>query len=151
MEHLSSKTVKALKEYAEEQGIDLGKARTKTQILSVLLGGESKISLEPVEEQIVVASDEPVKRNPVSVSRSNEEGVVVSRAADRPVKKTTKTLKEEDTKVALHSEKNLHWLGVGHIKPGYNIVTEEAAKMWLTRRGVREANPEEVAAYYGKS
>jgi hypothetical protein len=150
MDNLSSKTVKELKEYAIEQDIDLGKAKTKTQILSILLGGESNISAEPFEEQTVIKADEPIKRVPASSSGSNDNGVVVSRAAGRSVKKTTETTKEEVLKVALFSEKNLHWLGVGNVRPGYNIVTEEAAKLWLTRRGVREATPEEVATYYGK-
>ena len=150
MEHLSSKTVKELKEYAAENGIDLGKARTKTQILSTLLGGESNLSA-PVEEQTVIKADEPVKRTPTSSSASNDSGVVVSRSAEKPVKKTTETLKEEAEKVALFSEKNLHWLGVGNIKKGYNVVKEEAAKLWLQRKGVREATPEEVATYYGKN
>jgi hypothetical protein len=149
MEHLSSKTVKELKEYAVENNIDLGKSRTKTQILSILLGGESTISA-PVEEQVVIKADEPVKRQPVSASGANKDGVVVSRGADRP-KKTTETIKVEVEKIALFSEKNLHWQGVGKITKGYNIVTEEAAKLWLQRRGIREATPEEVATYYGKA
>jgi hypothetical protein len=151
MEHLSSKTVKELKEYAVENNVDLGKARTKTQILSILLGGEASISTDPVEEQTVIKSNEPVKRIPTSSSASNEDGVVVSRGASRPKKEGIEIQKEEVVKVALFSEKNLHWLGVGNIRPGYNIVTEEASKLWLTRRGVREATPQEVATYYGKS
>jgi hypothetical protein len=149
MENLSSKTVKDLKEYALEKNIDLGKAKTKTQILSILLGGDSKIS-SPVEEQTIIKSNDPVKRKPKSSSESNEGGVVVSNRANT-VKKTTETQKEEESKTALFSEKNMHWLGVGNVKKGYNIVTEEAAKMWLQRRGIREATPQEVATYYGKA
>ena len=88
---------------------------------------------------------------PTSSSESNDSGVVISRGANRQKKEVTETPKVEVEKVALFSEKNLHWLGVGNIRPGYNIVTEEASKLWLTRRGVREATPEEVATYYGKS
>jgi hypothetical protein len=150
MDNLSSKTVKQLKEYAEENNIDLDKAKTKTQILSILLGTEPIVSA-PVEEQTVITSEGPVKRTPMSSSGANDEGTVISRPAERSVKKTTKTLKEEDTKVALFSEKNMHWLGVGNVKKGYNIVTKEAAKMWLQKKGVREASSEEVATYYGKS
>jgi hypothetical protein len=150
MEHLSSKTVKELKEYALDNNIDLGKARTKTQILSIILGGVANISTEPVEEQTVIKANEPVKRIPKSSSASNDGGVVVSRRAEKTVKKTTETQKQEDIQVALFSEKNLHWLGVGNVKKGYNIVKEEAAKLWLQRQGIREATPEEVATYYGK-
>lgn len=151
MENLSSKTVKELKEYAVENNIDLGSARTKTQILSILLGGEASISADPVEEQTVIKGVEPEKRVPTSSSESNDSGVVISRGANRQKKEVTETPKAEAEKVALFSEKNLHWLGVGNIRPGYNIVTEEASRLWLTRRGVREATPEEVATYYGKS
>jgi hypothetical protein len=53
-------------------------------------------------------------------------------------------------KIALYSSKNLHWLKVGQLKPGYNIVTKEASEKWLTRKQVRLATPEELASYYGK-
>jgi hypothetical protein len=53
-------------------------------------------------------------------------------------------------KVAIYSSKNLHWLKVGQLKPGYNIVTKEASEKWLTRKQVRLATPEELASYYGK-
>jgi hypothetical protein len=147
---LSSKTIKELKEYALDNDIDLGKARTKTQILSILLGGDAKISA-PVEEQVIIKADDPVKRKPVSASQSNDNGVVVSRGAEKSKKAVTETQKEEVIKVALFSEKNLHWLGVGNVKKGYNIVTEEASTLWLQRKGIRKASPEEVATYYGKS
>jgi hypothetical protein len=41
------------------------------------------------------------------------------------------------------------WSVVGRINKGYNIVTKEAAEKWLSRKGVREATPEEVATHYG--
>jgi len=44
MEHLSSKTAKELREYAEENGIDLGDAKTKTKILSKIMDIEAGIS-----------------------------------------------------------------------------------------------------------
>ena len=53
-------------------------------------------------------------------------------------------------KIAIYSSKNLHWLKVGQLKPGYNIVTKEASEKWLTRKQVRIATPEELASYYGK-
>jgi ribosomal protein S16 len=53
-------------------------------------------------------------------------------------------------KVAIYSSKNLHWLKVGQLTPGYNIVTKEASEKWLTRKQVRLATPEELASYYGK-
>jgi len=53
-------------------------------------------------------------------------------------------------KVALYSDRNIYWDGVGEVKVGYNIVSKEASEKWLTHRLVRIASPEEVAAYYGK-
>jgi len=51
-------------------------------------------------------------------------------------------------KTALWSNKNIRWTGVGALTKGYNIVSEEASKKWLTRQGVRNATPEEVATYF---
>ena len=53
-------------------------------------------------------------------------------------------------KVAIHSSKSMHWVRVGQITPGYNIVTKEESEKWLTRKQVRLATPEELANYYGK-
>jgi hypothetical protein len=44
----------------------------------------------------------------------------------------------------------MHWVKVGQLTPGYNIVTKEASEKWLTRKQVRIATPEELANYYGK-
>jgi hypothetical protein len=52
--------------------------------------------------------------------------------------------------MALYSERNLHWNGVGALEKGYNIVTKEESVKWLTHKAVREASPKEVARHYGK-
>ena len=54
-------------------------------------------------------------------------------------------------KVALYSDHNKHTTDkqLGSLKVGYNIVTKEAADWWLTRKGVREATPNEIARHYG--
>ena len=71
--------------------------------------------------------------------------------------KETKQAKEEKVeleiptdKMALYSERNLHWNGVGALVKGYNIVTKEDSVKWLTHKAVREASPKEVARHYGK-
>ena len=67
------------------------------------------------------------------------------------VKKTPKTKKvNKDEKVAVYSERNLSWNGVGTLEVGYNIVTKEASEKWVTHKAVRPATPEEVARFYGK-
>lgn len=53
-------------------------------------------------------------------------------------------------KVAVFSEKNLYWNGVGQLQRGYNIITKEVSEKWLSHKAVRSASPEEVAKHYGK-
>ena len=57
---------------------------------------------------------------------------------------------DPNDKVAIYSPKNIFWNGVGTLSVGYNIVSREASEMWLTRKGIREATPQEVAKHYGK-
>lgn len=152
MSDFSKMTVAQLKDYAVENNIDLGSAKTKTAILSVLTDIESSISLAEEPAENVIGSDKIVKerRTPVSNTKANEEGIMTVGSADTFKNKEFK--KEESTpegKVAVYSEKNMNWVGVGSIKKGYNVVTREAADKWLTRKGIREASAEEVASHYG--
>lgn len=148
----STMTVAKLKDYAEENGIDLGSAKTKTAILSVITQTSSSISAAEDVPQNVIGSTTIVKekRVPVSNARSNEQGVLTVGSADnfknKEFKKETKT---PEDKVAIYSEKNMRWQGIGDISKGYNIVTKEAAQKWLTRKGIREATAQEVATHYG--
>jgi hypothetical protein len=153
MEDLSSKTVAELKQYAQDNGIDLGDAKTKTKIISAIVGVQSSISAPEVEPTAIIAPV-PQKGPRLSNSSSNEDGVIVVRSAEKnypPVKAEKKSPEINNEKVAVYTSKNLHWQGVGKLKPGYNIITKEAADKWLNRKDVREASPEEVATYYGKS
>ena len=61
-----------------------------------------------------------------------------------------KVEKSVDKKVALFSERNIFWNGVGEVVKGYNIVTKEVSAKWLTHDKVRIATPQEVAKHYGK-
>lgn len=82
-----------------------------------------------------------------------EDGAIGSHAADAALRKkpvVEKVKKEEQEKIALWSDKNIRWSSVGTLEKGYNIVTKEAAEKWLTRGGIREATPKEIATYYGK-
>jgi len=63
------------------------------------------------------------------------------------IPKIEKTTQE---KVAIFSERNVFWNGVGEIIKGYNIVTKEVSEKWLTHKSVRIATPQEVAKHYGK-
>jgi hypothetical protein len=56
-----------------------------------------------------------------------------------------------DNKVALYSPKNIYVYGLGKVNKGYTIVSKEVAEKWIAKTSlVKIAQPEEVAAYYGK-
>ena len=68
-------------------------------------------------------------------------------------KDTEKIVVEKSTpkeKVAIYSQRNLTWTGVGALNKGYNIVTKDDCDKWLTHKAVRTASPEEVKRAYGK-
>lgn len=104
--------------------------------------------------QTVITGPKKVKAPRKSNTRANTEGVVSSNAADYALSKKEelqeKKAEKEKEKVALWSASNVRWTGVGSLSKGYNIINKEAAEKWLTRNGVREATPEEVATHYGK-
>jgi hypothetical protein len=83
----------------------------------------------------------------------NADAVIASNAADAVFAKedASKAKKEQSRKstVALYSEKNVVWPEVGEVKRGYNIVSESEASKWLTKKYIRAATPEEVAAEFG--
>lgn len=153
MEHLSSKTARELREYAEENGIDLGDAKTKTKILSRIMDIQSGISKAEEYSETVIQAPSQTRVSPRSNAHANDDGVISVHSAEKnypPVKAEKKNPEVSDTQVAVHSTKNLHWQGVGKLKPGYNILSREVADKWLSNRHVREATAEEVATYYGK-
>ena len=151
MSDLENMTVIQLKAYAEENGIDLKNAKTKTNILAELSNIRANISFVE-EDPSVIGSSTIVKekRTPKSVTKSDEVGVVTTTSADNFKNKVFEKAKNTDgLKVAIYSEKNMHWDSVGRISKGYNIVSEEASEKWLSRKSVRKATPQEVATYYG--
>jgi len=138
-------TIAQLKEYAAENNIDLGKLKTKSEIVSSLSSKE-----ELSENNLVLSTTVKDKgHEPKSATKSNSGGVVTTATADNFTNKEFKKEEPKGDKLAIFSEKNVAWSSVGRISKGYNIVTKEAAKMWLTRKGIREASPSEVASHYG--
>lgn len=76
-----------------------------------------------------------------------EEPVVEEKPA--PKKKSSKKVADVgDDQVALWSDANLHHLNWGTLNKGPNIVSKEVADKWISHRMVRNATPEEVAAFY---
>lgn len=104
------------------------------------------------DDQEVIVGPTKGKSPRTSNSFMNDENVLSSKAADSALKRKVNTEKPKDDseKIALWSNKNIRWTGVGTLTKGYNIVTKEAADQWLAKEGIREATPEEVASYYGK-
>jgi len=87
------------------------------------------------------------KKNKTASLGSSEENVIGT--PPRKTQKAVEPVKEKTDTVAIHSEKNVVWEGVGKVKKGYNIVTKEKADKWLTRSHTRIATPEEVARQFG--
>ena len=150
MSNFEKMTVAQLKVYAQENSVNLDGAKTKTQILAALTS--MKASISSTEQEVISVSDTTVKekRSPKSATKSDDNGVVTTATADQFKNKSfDKNANIDDSKVAIHSEKNMAWMSVGRIVKGYNIVTKEASEKWITRKGVRKATPEEVANHYG--
>lgn len=146
MSNFSTMTVAELKSYANDNNIDLGDAKRKSEIIAKLNGMSAKV------EQVVVGSDKIVleKRVPKSATKADENNVTTIGSADTFKNKIfDSTPKVDDSQIAIYSEKNMHWNGIGGISKGYNIVTKEAAVKWLTRKGIRKATPQELASHYG--
>lgn len=94
---------------------------------------------EAVEE---VAALAPVKDGAIGSAK------VTKAPKPAPVAKSKKAV-VKDEKVAIYSERNVSWEGVGKIYRGFNIVSKDAAEKWVSRPYVRLATPEEVAREYG--
>ena len=108
------------------------------------------------EGQHVISGPKRTRAPRTSNMHTKEDGTLGSHAADRALASapvaTAKAPEQsvDPEKTALWSAKNIRWTGVGELSKGYNIVTKEAAEKWLSKAGIREATPEEVATYYSK-
>lgn len=122
VEKFSKKTVPQLKAYAKKNNIDLYGTSTKEEMLEAILPFVPRKDVEEVKET-----------KPTTVVKEQKEALEIP-----------------TDKMALYSERNLHWNGVGALEKGYNIVTKEASVKWLNHKAVREASPKEVARHYGK-
>lgn len=73
----------------------------------------------------------------------------VTVSSESKAEEATKKEKPVKDLVAVYSPKNIYWSGVGKVLKGYNIVERHNAEKWLTKPGIRIAEPEEVAKEYG--
>lgn len=101
--------------------------------------------VEPIVEPVAEPAVEPVEPFVAPTVEPTPEPVV------EPVVEAVKPdIKDDSDKVALHSSANLFKFKLGELKVGYNIVSKEAASVWLKSKKVRVATPQEVAEYYNK-
>ena len=97
---------------------------------------EEVVETPAVEEKISeVPAEEPVVKDKPKAKKADKEKPVV-----------------DGGMVALFSERNVNWDGVGRLKLGYNIVSQEVADKWLASgsKKIRLASPEEVATKVAK-
>ena len=125
-----------------------------------LADGEAVISEEMADkyrkniEAQKAKQEEGVIGSPVSAGGKKVPSLKTQGKADvigtngRAQKPSAKAGQKKPT-VAIYSDRNVSWIGVGKISKGYNIVTKEQSEKWLTRKHVREATPEEVASEFG--
>jgi len=104
---------------------------------------------------ITAASKRKTPKTEKDVLGHTESGAIgTAKQEIKPKKVASSTGKASAKKkaptVAVYSEKNVSWSGVGKVYRGYNIVTQEQADKWLTRNHCRLATPEEVAQEFGE-
>lgn len=109
-----------------------------------------KVSETAEDKGVITAPNKPGSggKKKSSLGGTTDTDVIGSAGAQTPAKPAAKAGQKKAT-VAIYSDRNVSWNGVGRIEKGYNIVTKEQAAKWLTRNHVREATPEEVASEYG--
>ena len=140
MKKLSSRTVGELKLMAREMGVDIPDGARKAQVVEAIEANG--------DQTVITANTVKPSGKPTSGVLPVKEGAIGSAVAEPKPKKEKKEAVKE--KVALHSNKNLSWTGVGKLSRGYNFVSKENAEKWLARaKSVRAASPEEVATHYG--
>jgi len=110
---------------------------------------------KPDESLITAASKRKTPKTKKEVLGQTESGAIGTSKQEIKPKKVASTegkvpAKKKEPTIAIHSEKNANWSGVGKVYRGYNIVTQEQADKWLTRSHCRLATPEEVAKSFGE-
>ena len=125
------------------------RATKKAAAAAEVVDNVSVTEAEGPAENVISAPEKATSTAPSIIQ--NDNGVIGSPQAERVFKKVIEEEpKENPNRAAIWSDKNIRWQGVGSLVKGYNIVTKEAAEKWLSRDGIREATPEEVATHYGK-
>jgi hypothetical protein len=111
------------------------------------------MTIEELAKKTVMELKSYAKKNDIDLFGVSTKLQILEVIASFIPNESTEIIKEkkaEIEKVALYSDRNIYWHGLGELKVGYNIVSKEASEKWITRKAVRIAQPEEVASYYGK-
>lgn len=137
----------------------LGTSLTEDQIFQIENEGKSanEILSELVEEAPESATEDVITAT--VVGKGTEEVNVLAPVGDNAIGSTTRkksskkaeskpstSNEEKPQKVAVFSERNISWTGVGKISKGYNFVDATLAEKWVTLQGVREADHSEIQA-----
>jgi hypothetical protein len=118
----------------------------------------SEINNDLNEAQEVVKTEEPIAEvqpevveTPAPVAEPVAEAVVEA-VVEKKAKKEAKVAEAAVVEtVAIFSERNINWEGVGRLVTGYNLVSKTQADKWLSGNlKVRLATPEEVATKAAK-
>lgn len=119
--------------YERPEGTDL----TEEQLAAI--EEEGKTASDVIDAKVEGGSDE------VNVLAPVEDGVIGSSKTKKPAPKPTATkAASTGSTTAIHSRRNISWVGVGRIKKGYNFVDSSEADQWATLEGVRIADPSEI-------
>lgn len=127
------------------------KVETKVEKLATELNLKPQVSVvEEPEQKNVVSSGSQKTSNPSDLAAALTgvaNGVIGTGSVKRKPAEAKKA-KPEEEKVAIHSTKNVSWVGVGKINKGFNIVHKDHAEKWLERDHTRLVSPEELAQGY---
>jgi hypothetical protein len=109
---------------------------------------------EPAQEVIKagatkVVTDKKLEDDEVEGIAPVANGVIGTGTVKKTKPAPKKAAAPKVSSVAIFSDRNLVWQGLGKIVKGYNFVPKEDSAKWLTLEGVREASPEEIKANLG--
>jgi hypothetical protein len=141
--------IEEVEDTAEQPAENLVIEEPTEEVVSEEIDAQPEIEIP----EIVIALEEKVA-DEVPTLEANDENIISSNKGSKKSKKVEAEVKIEKApeapKVAIYSSRNVDWQGVGAVKRGYNLVTQEQAAKWLTRIHVRLVEPEEIAREFGK-
>jgi hypothetical protein len=148
----------------EQQEVLPAKLEDGEPVISKESAEQFKAVIEEIQNSAKISAEEPTAENIITNKKQNisagdstvssitavANGVIGAGRVAKSPKPADPKSKPKVEKVAIHSTKNVTWGPVGKVYKGYNLVTPDQAKMWLTRDHTRTATPEEVAREFGK-